>query len=154
MQNNRIKGFTLIELVCTMLILSILVVLAISSSSNLLQKNDKQTLIDQISTAVQYARIQALNSSKPVYLTPLDSSLNWSQGMALMQNPKNPDLLYQWQWHHPQWLVSWSGIHSDKIVLSNNPLTAMSNGRFDLYNYWTKEHVYLVINRLGRLKIV
>jgi Tfp pilus assembly protein FimT len=132
-----------------MSLLALLVLFSITSSFQLFQKNDQQTLIDHISTAIQYTRIQALNKTSPIYLEALDS--NWAKGMVLLQNTKNPKLLYQWQWHHPLWLISWSGIHADKIIFSSNPLTAMSNGTFDLYNIKTKQHIYLVINRLGRI---
>lgn len=153
----KIKGFTLIEVLITLIFLTGLFLLSIFSASFLTYKNERQTIIDEIRTAIQYAKIQATTLGHPVYLVPFDVSLNWSKGMTLIQynNKKNTSaLLYQWQWHHPRWNITWSGVgRPNKIILSNNPVRAISNGQFVLFNSYTKERVVLVLNKLGRVKI-
>ena len=153
----KIKGFTLIEVLITLIFLAGLFLLSITSVSFLRYKNERQTIIDEIRTAIQYAKIQATILGHPVYLAPVDTSLNWSQGMTLTQynNKKNTsNLLYQWHWNHPRWNITWSGVGAlNKITLSNNPVSAISNGQFLLFNSYTKEHVAIILNKLGRVKI-
>ncbi|MGL5742497.1 MAG: hypothetical protein ACRCXC_08075 [Legionella sp.] len=63
-------------------------------------------------------------------------------------------VIYYWQWHHPRWILNWSGVSSkDKIIVSNTPYQAISNGHFTLINRHTNEQVMLILNRLGRIKV-
>ncbi|MFI4955450.1 MAG: GspH/FimT family pseudopilin [Gammaproteobacteria bacterium] len=153
----EIKGFTLIELLFTMILFATLAFLGVASTSYLMDKNEQQTLTDEIRSAVQYAKIQAIVLGNPVCLSALDPNFNWSKGMTLTRLSKKTnekELLYQWQWHHPHWIVAWSGINSPrKIIVSNNPITAISNGQFRLTNIQTKVEVVLVLNRLGRIRL-
>jgi prepilin-type N-terminal cleavage/methylation domain-containing protein len=153
----KIKGFTLIEVLITMIFLAGFFLLSITSISFVRYKNERQTIIDEIRTAIQYAKIQATILGHPVSLAPFDASWNWSRGMTLTgyNNKKNTSaLLYQWHWHHPRWKITWSGVGVlNKITLSNNPLSAISNGQFLLFNSYTKERVVIILNKLGRIKI-
>lgn len=154
----KIKGFTLIELVVTLAIISGLAALGLITSSFIVKKNERQILIDEISNAVQYAKINAVILGTTVYLVPLDDALNWSKGAILkkLDVKKNKMVLvHQWQWHHSNWTVTWSGVNAtDKIIVSSNLMKAISNGHFDLHNVYTKEDARVVLNKLGRLKVV
>lgn len=151
------QGFTLMELLITMSVVAILSILGLASSAYFTEKNEQQRIIDEIRTAVQYAKIQAIHLGKPVYLVPFDSAMNWSKGLSLIavnKKSSQQEVLYQWQWHHPRWHLVWSGINaSNKISLSNNPITAISNGTFHLTNIRTKQSVDLILNRLGRVRV-
>ena len=153
----RTKGLTLIEVLFTLVLIGILSLLGIASFARWIGENEKKVILDEVRIAVQYSRIQALSRGNPVTLSPLDVKQNWSKGIVLTQYNKainQVELLYQWQWDHPHWLLEWSGISSsNKIILSNNPVSAISNGHFDLTNYRTKERVVIILNRLGRLRI-
>lgn len=151
------KGYTLIETLLGLALLAVLFVFSVMSYSSFMHRNDKQTLIDEINVAVQYAKAQAILLGNPVYLAPLSSTFNWSEGMVLNQLNKHSgkmELLFQWQFHHPNWRMSWSGVNAAKnITLSNNPAKAISNGQFVLTNNHTKEEVVIILNRLGRIRI-
>lgn len=153
----KLKGFTLIEVLITLILLAGLSLLSFSSSSFLRHKNERQLIIDELRTAVQYAKIQAINLGHPVSLSPFDIQLNWSKGMILTQHnskTNKTDILYQWQWHHPHWNITWSGINSpNRIILSNNPISAISNGKFILIDLYTKERVVIILNKLGRIRV-
>jgi prepilin-type N-terminal cleavage/methylation domain-containing protein len=153
----KIKGFTLLELLITLVLLVTLSTLSVVSYSYLLRKNEQQTIVDELRTAVQYAKIQALILGHPVTLAPLDASLNWSNGLVLSSWNKKTnkmEVLYQWQWHHPCWSLTWIGARStDKVIFSNNPASAISNGRFTLMNPETHKTVVIILNRLGRIRI-
>lgn len=153
----KINGFTLIEMLFTLMLIAILSIFSLTSASFIMYKNDQQTIVDEIRTAIQYAKNQAVILGHPVSLSPGDKELNWSKGIILsrMQSKtgKSP-VLYQWSWHHPHWNITWSGMNSPhKISLSNNPVSAISNGHFVLFNTRTKERVELILNRLGRIRI-
>jgi prepilin-type N-terminal cleavage/methylation domain-containing protein len=150
------SGFTLMELIVTVIVFSVLALISISSSLYLTEKNEQQKIVDALRTIVQYAKIQAIQLGNPVYLLPLDPKSDWSKGLMLSSKNKTShqmETLYQWQWHHPRWNLLWSGVHyKDKITFSNNPITAMSNGTFHLTNKRTQQGVDIVLNRLGRVR--
>ena len=151
------QGFTLMELLITMVLISILSTLSIASSTYFIEKNEQQRIIDELRTSIQFAKIQAVQLGNPVYLEPLDSNLNWSKGISISTMNKKThqlDVFNQRQWHHPRWNLSWSGTSSpNRIMLSNNPASAISNGTFHLINIRTQHRVDIVLNRLGRVRI-
>ncbi|MDR3442361.1 MAG: GspH/FimT family pseudopilin [Legionella sp.] len=153
----KLKGFTLIELMITVVVVAVLSTIGIASYTYLLRKNEQQTILDELRTAVQFAKIQAMITGRPVYLSPVDALSGWSNGLklsALNQQTHKMDLLYQWQWQHPRWRLTWKGAQaSDKIVVSNNPATAITNGRFSLVNVDSHQHVGIILNRLGRIRL-
>ncbi|KGP64445.1 pilus assembly protein [Legionella norrlandica] len=150
------KGFTLIEIVVTLAILSGLLFIGTKSLFSITQKNERQVLIDNIKTAIQYSKIQAISLGAPLHLTPLNSNENWSNGMALLklnEASKKMELIYQWQWNSKHWNIDWHGVDStNKITLSNNLAHAISNGKFILDNRLTHEKVTITLNRFGRVK--
>jgi len=152
----KLKGFTLIEILFSLVLLAILSLIGIASSSYFIQKNEQQIIVDELRTVLNYAKTQAVSRGNPVSLSPLDPTKNWSHGIVLTQFNKKfnkTETLYQWQWHHPHWVLEWSGISSSNaIVLSNNPINAISNGHFTLSHVPTNKSILLVLNRLGRLR--
>lgn len=150
------KGFTLLELVMTLALLTGLLLLGVISSSSLMSKNEGQILVNEIKTAIQYAKNQSINLGTTVYLAPLDSEDNWSKGMILSQFKNNQiKVLNQWQWDHKYWSVTWKGAHSAKsISFSHQALHALSNGKFTLRNNYSQESIALILNRLGRIRLV
>jgi prepilin-type N-terminal cleavage/methylation domain-containing protein len=152
----KLKGFTLLELLITMVLLLSLSMVAIASYSYFLRKNERQMLVDELKNSVQYAKSQALILNSTVFLTPIDDSLNWANGVRLVTKNKKTnkiETLYQWQWHYPRWQLSWSGVRpGNKIIFSNNPANAMCNGRFILTNRDREEPAEIILNRLGRIR--
>lgn len=143
------KGFTLIEVWIALLLLTGLVLLGFSSGAFVKHQNEGQVLGDEIRRAVQYAKIQAISLGHSLLLSSIDDSPDWSKGMRLTLY--HGKILYLWHWDHSFWKVAWLGTSSRGIIFSNNPTSAMSNGRFILSNAHTKECFVLIINRLGRL---
>lgn len=152
----KIKGFTLFELLITIMLLVSLSSMAIASYSYFLRKNEQQVIKDNLKKAVQYARMQALILDTTVFLAPLADSLNWVNGLILGTKNKKTNkikILYQWQWHHAHWELSWVGAQTgNRIIFSNNPLSAMSNGHFTLRNRETNKQTVIILNRLGRIR--
>lgn len=153
----KVKGFTLFELLITISLLLSLSIVGIGSYTYFMRKNEQKALIDELRTAIQYAKMQAIILGNSVYLAPLDISSSWSKGMVLnFLNKKTNkiELIYQWQWSHPRWDLNWEGVSlTNKIVFSTHPGQAISNGRFILINKDTHEQVVIILNRLGRIRV-
>lgn len=79
----KVKGFTLLELVITMSLFLSLSIVGIGSYVYFMKKNEQKTFIDELRTAIQYAKMQSIILGNSVYLAPLDISSSWSNGMAL-----------------------------------------------------------------------
>ncbi|CAM2874542.1 GspH/FimT family pseudopilin [Legionella worsleiensis] len=153
----KIKGFTLIELSIILIVMVGLALISFGTSSQLISKNEQQTLTDQIKSIIQYAKIQAINLGHSVSLAPLDASSGWSKGIVLTQFNKNTtkeEVLYQWQWNYHYWTVDWIGVNSThKIILAPDTAHGISNGTFTLSNIRTSEKIKLIVNRLGRVRV-
>ncbi|MDP3269129.1 MAG: prepilin-type N-terminal cleavage/methylation domain-containing protein [Legionella sp.] len=147
------KGFTLIELLLSLTIAMLLILSTTSSLSGLLVRNEQQILIDEISQAVNYAKLQSVILGHKVILSPVNN--NWSAGMNLYDIKKQKrELIYHWEWKHPSLKIDWAGVNQDKtIIFSNNPLDGISNGTFRIINVQTKKQTQIVLNRLGRIKV-
>jgi Tfp pilus assembly protein FimT len=154
---KKIIGFTLLELLITMAVFVGLSIIGIGSYNYFIQNNEQHIIIDELRTAIQYAKVQAMIKGNPVFLAPLDVSTNWSTGMSLNflnKKTNQAEIIYQWQWSHPRWILNWVGVSSNnKIIFSNNPTQAISNGHFNLINKTTHEQVTLILNRLGRIRV-
>ncbi|WP_131794702.1 GspH/FimT family pseudopilin [Fluoribacter gormanii] len=153
----KIKGFTLLELLITMSVFIGLSIIGIGSYTYFVKKNEEKTIIDELRTAVQYAKMQAIILGNPVYLSPQDTTSNWSKGIVLNflnKKTNQMELIYQWQWSHPRWDLHWDGASSTKkITFSTYPGQAISNGRFILMNLETHEQIVIILNRLGRIRV-
>ncbi|MBA4696078.1 MAG: GspH/FimT family pseudopilin [Legionella sp.] len=151
-------GFTLIEFICVLGILSILYCLSLPLGSALQMKNHLIARSNELSTAIRYARNISLFSNRRLALTPSNPSKDWSQGMILFvdnekhQYEKDKDeLLYEWRWSQPGINLSWSGFQSNHyLVFSEDLRHAAISGHFLLTDK-NGNHARLVVNRIGRV---
>lgn len=95
------RGFTLIELMITIVILAILISLAVPSFNSVIQGNRTLTLNDELSTAIQLARSEALKRRKNVIICRSNAAGNacedgtdWSNGWQVRQ--VSGDLIRVW----------------------------------------------------------
>lgn len=147
---RKLKGYSLIELLLAFAIFGIILSFGFVSFQQFKEKNDKQVLIDEISNALRFSKIQALVLGQSVYLAPIDSTGNWAKGMRL--SDRKGRLIQEWPFQSTAWQLSWTG-PSRHLIFSNNPLHAMSNGEFQLLNQYNQQKITLVLNRLGRLRV-
>ncbi|HAT2008673.1 TPA: pilus assembly protein [Legionella pneumophila] len=157
LQLMKITGFSLLETVLALALLLGLLLLCSWSLFSLIQNNERETLVNSIKTAIQYSKIQAIHLGHPIYLLPFGSNENWSRGMVLAdlnRKSNKTELIYQWQWSSNSWNINWKGVDSNyRIIISNIPNRAMSNGKFILNNRRTNEKVVVTLNRLGRVRV-
>lgn len=154
------QGITLLELLCCLLLVSILFFLSLPSSTELANQNKLTVIEKEIVAAIRYARNIALLNHTRLALTPLNDSDDWSKGMLLFVDNKNhhyqpgDKILHRWQWHMQGVQISWSGFQSNEYLLFASDLKhAATSGHFTLLTQHT-EPIKLVVNRLGRVNKV
>ncbi|HAT3870347.1 GspH/FimT family pseudopilin [Legionella pneumophila] len=157
LQLMKIIGFTLLETMLALALLLGLLLLGSWSFFSLIQSNERESLVNSIKTAIQYSKIQAIHLGHPIYLLPFGSNENWSRGMVLAKLNRKSNktvLIYQWQWSSNSWNINWKGVDSNhRIIISNIPNRAMSNGKFILNNRRTNEKIVVTLNKLGRVRV-
>lgn len=143
------NGFTLLELLSSIIVCSFLLFFSLVSLIQFKQKGEGLRIVSDIKAAVRYAKIQAMGSSTPLQL----SSKDWSKGMVLTSTRSSNKLIQQWSWESKNWEVRWLGANGlTNIVISGSVASAMSNGQFVITNQSNGEKIILVLNRLGRIR--
>jgi type IV fimbrial biogenesis protein FimT len=79
LRRERIRGFTLIELMMTMAVLGIIVTLAVPSFNNFVLKTRVNGAATEIQMSLLIARSEAVKRNATISVTPV-SSTNWTQG--------------------------------------------------------------------------
>jgi len=75
-------GFTLVELMVTVIIGAILLSVAVPSFTNLIRRNQITTYANEFGTAVNLARSEAIKRATSVSITS-NSGTNWTQGWTV-----------------------------------------------------------------------
>ena len=78
----RLSGFTLIELMMTMVIVGILVTLAAPSFNNFVLKSRVNSAATELQMSLLLARSEAAKRSSSVTITPVDTTA-WTQGWSV-----------------------------------------------------------------------
>lgn len=148
------SGFTLLELLFTLSVACILILFSFSSLTQLKQKNEREFLINEITNAVSYAKMQARVSGRTLYFFAKNHNSNWSQGIDLLAQGgiQGNKLIHRWSWSGDNWKVEWHGLNGQRRIKFSGNTHAMSNGQFVLTNLRTQEKVVLHLNKLGRVK--
>lgn len=77
------KGFTLLEVMLTVVVLAILVALAVPSFHNLILRSRLNAAVEDISVVIHLARSEAIMRSHEVRLTPVDAD-DWGRGLQVL----------------------------------------------------------------------
>ncbi|MBA2711052.1 MAG: GspH/FimT family pseudopilin [Tatlockia sp.] len=152
------RGFSLIELVVGLLIVSILFFFALPFSLSMMQKNQLEVVKNEIISAIHFAKTTSVLRGLPLVLAPLPQADNWSAGMLLyVDNDKHEfneksELIYEWHWKHPGINVSWQGLYTKNYLLFSTTLQSRAlSGHFIISNK-QGNRVQLIVNRLGRIR--
>lgn len=84
-------GFTLVELVLTVVIIGVVVAFGIPSFQSFMQQSRVKSGAQSLFSALVYARSEALKRNEPVYVYP--NGGNWSDGWAITPEKDNKDCL-------------------------------------------------------------
>lgn len=142
------KGMTFIELLICLSIISIIFCFNTPLSSLLYQTNQLQVVANEIKSAIQYAKIQAINRHEQIILAPLPLTHDWSTGIAVLANGQ---ILQTWPWQIHGLSVVWHGFQSHDYLLCTYDVNRSSMNGFFLLSA-NNQQIKLVINRLGRVK--
>lgn len=88
----RYAGFTLLELLVTLIVLTTLMTMAYPGFSSLVQRNKHQSEVRELYQALQYARYTAISHNTLVTICPIDGDQctnNWSYPLAIFLDPLN-----------------------------------------------------------------
>ncbi|WP_026287658.1 GspH/FimT family pseudopilin [Thioalkalivibrio sp. ALJ24] len=112
---TRTSGFTLVELMVTIAVLAIVLTLAVPGFQALVQNNRATTLANELTTAINLARSEAVRRGEVVTVCA-DSSDNWEEGWRVELgsgcNATGDDVLRIWDAPHATSVIDASGIES------------------------------------------
>ena len=77
---RNVRGFTLVELMVTVVVAAILLAIAIPNFAVMLRKNRAATDISSLTTTVAYARSEAVARNRNVCITPKTNGGAWKDG--------------------------------------------------------------------------
>ncbi|MDW8479917.1 MAG: GspH/FimT family protein [Xanthomonadales bacterium] len=84
MKTPRIPGFTLVELLIVLLVLAVLVTVGVPNLRQLIQNNRATVQANELLTALQLARMEALKRKRPVSVCPSRNGsscgTDWAEG--------------------------------------------------------------------------
>lgn len=152
MPNHRPRGFTLVELLTTLLLLSILAHLAVPALAQLRQNARDEAATEELLTLLNHARSQAVQQRRSLLLCPSSDGKNcqsdWNLPWLLQSLEQQP-----LSWSAPyagQNRLRWAGF-TGHIRFHSNGTSPLSNGRFFICadRQITQQ---LVINRQGRIR--
>ncbi len=119
-------GFTLIELMVTLLVFAIILTIAIPSFHTIILNNRLNTSSDSVVSALNYARSTALYTNNTVLFCPFNSAnsttcgTNWSTGWIIVTQPAiGTSVLIKSQENSP---------NGPTITANNNSVTFNSQG--------------------------
>lgn len=158
MVNVHKNGFSLIELLISLSLLSIILCICLPSVPALSKKNQLQVASNDIKSAIHFSKFQALATGNNLLLIPLPGENDWAKGMLLMvdnaQHAYNSEAkkIHEWHWNHLGTQVTWRGFQSMNYLLFKSDIsTSAVNGYFIIQNVSQKK-IKLVVNRLGRVR--
>lgn len=148
------RGFTLLETLIALSLLLLSCYFGMLSFTDLRYRNEEKILVDEIIHAIQFARGYALASGIPAELIP-DEPTNWNHGISLKVNDNTTSrTLEHWQFKNQTCAISWHGTQKAKIIFASHASESMSNGYFLIKNHRTHQETKLILNRLGRLRVI
>ena len=84
---RRFSGFTLIELMVTLLVLAVLVVIALPSFNASFEKSRLRAAADDLTSLVSTVRMEATKNNRDVTISLLGSSSTWCMGANQVAQP-------------------------------------------------------------------
>jgi len=80
------RGFTIIELMITILLLGVMLTLAVPSFSSIFKQNRLAAQTNALLSSLNYARGQTINQNQTVNVQPIAAGTNWSGGWKVRVN--------------------------------------------------------------------
>jgi type IV fimbrial biogenesis protein FimT len=150
------KGFTLIELLVTTILLSILLLITIPAFQHIVAYNRATTAVNQIVTALNYARSEAIQRDVEItFCKSADHQTcggNWQQGQIVVANHQVLRI-YPALPANTQFYLKSNFSNNDAIRWLPNGATAGQNGSF----YYCPPDMHyarrIVLEKTGRVRV-
>jgi prepilin-type N-terminal cleavage/methylation domain-containing protein len=154
------KGFTLLEIVTSLIILAGLFFTLLPLGNRFFSKNALEKRLNTIVGAIKFARNKSQFDGKKLILSELSDKNGWLYGMRLYREntgnyhyEQGDKIIRSWSWDNKIISVEWHGFGSDHYLLFSNKLQESAlNGYFSLSEAG-KIKRKIIINRLGRVRI-
>ncbi|EMD99299.1 MULTISPECIES: GspH/FimT family pseudopilin [Stutzerimonas] len=148
---NRNQGFTLIDLMVTLSVLSVVAAIAIPAFGNMIERSRQEALKDEVESTLHNARTQAVLRRRTIEICGSGDgatcSTNWADGWLVRTTTGQTLQLTQLP-HQAE--LSWIGF-SESIRFRDNGAAPASNGRF--YQCHGKQVAWqVVVSRQGRIR--
>jgi len=147
------KGFTLIEILATLAILTLISLAVFPNIQPLIGQNQFATDTNQLIRALHLARITAINQQKTTHLCASNNGIvctqtkNWSDGYLIMLNDqplsyfKGPRTNGELKYTH------------NHVKFDANGYATGYNGTFYYYNNLLQKQCAIIVNNGGRVRI-
>lgn len=158
--NNASKGFTLAELLITLLIVAVLLLVAVPITQDFLLKKKVAAQTQEVVTALQYARNQAETVGKVLTLAPRQQ--DWSTGFRLFVDQNNnhfyddaDQFLFEWPWKGDDIMLTWNGLYPEYLLFSPQGMKNGLAGTFEICPMNTRfvKTQSVIMNRFGRIRV-
>ncbi|WP_151869158.1 GspH/FimT family pseudopilin [Acinetobacter soli] len=163
--NNNFLGFSLIEFIVTLTVLSILIGVGLPTYQHVMATQEANHIPRTLTIHIQKAKSDAVLYRHNVVLCPsIDKqtcSDDWSKGFIVFldqnrnrQRDINEDLLSSTDWNTRYGMLSWKGtLQSNHLMFrAASGLPIGSNGSF-YYCSQKVSHKRLVISRMGHFRV-
>lgn len=152
MTPNRHAGFTLVELLTVLILLTIIGSLAAPALADLIARNRQQALRNQVEGILRNARAQAILQARTIEVCgstdAQNCSAHWASGW-LVRDPSLAQTLHVTRLPDHD-ALRWNGF-TQTIRFRWNGTSPASNGRF--YQCYRQQVAWqLILNRQGRLR--
>lgn len=155
MHTHRICGYTLIELLYTVVVLALLASIGLPDLGNLIERNRNQSLRDQLMAQLKHARSMAVLHNQRIEMCGSSDGHTcddaWKSGW-LIDSPSDGAIDSQHRLENRERL-KWAGA-STRIVFLGNGTLLKGNGRFYICRRDGRVELQLVISRQGRIRKV
>lgn len=153
---NKINGFGLIEILIALSLISILVFVGVPAMQHLTTRNRVNTYVNQLVTAINFARSEAIKRGQPVIFCGSGNLKNcdgqWQKGQIILMN-NHIARVFQALPAGDQ--LSWSSSLGKDTALEMLP-TGFTNGQNGSFIYCPHDKQYakkIVINQTGRVRV-
>lgn len=148
--SNLSNGFSFIELIGILFILTSMISFAMFYSCEFLLVNQLQSLRHKVSHIIKSTRIRAQIADEILFLSAIDK--NWNKGIMLYKmDQHNVKILNIYKFDYPKINLSWHGFHGEELLVFSSDLKSNSLNGYFLLKAKTKQYK-LVINKLGRIR--
>lgn len=159
------RGFTLLELLFTLLLASILLALGVSGFNQLITKSRQQSAIQHLLLSLERSRTFAAAQARRVAFCNMSSdgacSPAWDQThigayIELNKNRTRDDdeeLIFLLPWNPKTIKASWTNWLADPLITYQPDGSVVSNGTLRLSDQDDQPFARLIINKAGRVRI-